>query len=131
MFASARLSLSAALAALAACASSASPPPSTEPASRPLTAGEAEARIAVRVQLFSDCYRKNRLRYGLEAPASYVLRLRIPASDGPKVATVQEATAEGQEELERCLIEVLEGTQFRAAPAEPLVLDVPIRAPDR
>lgn len=114
----------------AGCAGS-RPAPKAEARTAPLTSAEAEAAIAAQRDRFAACYGRTRLRYGLLAPSSYVLRLTIPASRDPALATVQSATEEGQEDLEACLIEVLETTAFPSAPESPLVLDVPIRAPRR
>lgn len=108
-----------------ASTSSAPPPPP------PLTADEVEKVLGTRTPLLADCYMRHRLQYGLEIPSDYVVRFTIPSGDAPPFAEIREASQPGQEEIEVCVVEVFETTPIRRNDGDPLVLDVPVRAPSR
>lgn len=97
----------------------------------PLTVGEVERRLAFLSGSFAGCYHRLRLTFGVDPPSSYVVRVEVPSNGGSTTATVLEATVEGQQDLERCIVDEVEGLRFPPHVGEPLVLDVPIRAPKR
>lgn len=118
--------------ALVTCCVSGPSGPEPEPAPPPpLDIGTAEAIITRHASYVTDCYRVHRLNLGLEDPSSYVVRLRIPNDGTAPIAEIREATVEGQEQLEACIIDKLETMRFPVHSGDTMVLDVPIRAPRR
>jgi hypothetical protein len=126
------ISSAALVAATVACATDRTAAPSaTSSASPPLTAEDVEERVQRAGPSLRGCYLEHRFTYGLQPLSDFRVRLRIPVDGGPHVAEIAEATEPGQEALERCVVQVVEKLRFRAHRGEPLVVDVPIRAPKR
>lgn len=98
---------------------------------RPLTAQEVGRALAARTARFGRCYQRVRLTLGLNAPSDFVARLRVGSDGGPPVAEIVEATAAGQDDLERCIVGELESLEFPPHVGETVIVDVPIRAPKR
>lgn len=97
----------------------------------PLLEDEVGRMVGYTSNRLSGCYQRYRLTYGLTPASDFIVRMRIPNDGAPHVAEIAKKTQTGQDDLELCVVETLEAIRFPAHSGEPLVVDVPIKAPKR
>ena len=98
---------------------------------RPLVVEEVTSALQRRRRQLTTCYHRVRLKYGLELPSEYVVRVRVPRTGEPVSAEIMQATQPKQAELADCIVDEVEALEFPPHRGEDLVFDVPIKAPKR